>query len=104
MAKKNQAKTTESEETERPGRTPKVRMVSGAGPVSDIYADGVSAIMTRAGVVKLDLYEAVGYQQDTGTELRRVAHRLVMPAAALPELMRMFQNMARAAQGPGTKA
>ena len=99
MAKKQEPTTAPSEQAPRQAQTqPRFRMVPPGGPVTDIYADGVSSVMARGGVVKLDLYQAVGIQRNTNVEMRRSSHRLVMPATAIPELLRIFQNAMQAAQ------
>ena len=37
----------------------KVKMVANPLPVEEIYIDGFAGLMTRGGVVKLDLYRVV---------------------------------------------
>jgi hypothetical protein len=56
-------------------------------PVESVqYVDGTHALSVRNGVAKLDFYEAVGPAPEGEGEIRRIAHRLVLPAAAIPEL------------------
>ena len=50
------------------------------------YVDGTHALSVRNGVAKLDFYETLGPAPEGEGEIRRIAHRLVLPAAALAEL------------------
>ncbi len=84
------AETTEKKQT--------VKMVPNPLPPEEIYVDGVSAILGRPGVIKLESYRAVGEDKETNAEVRTVTHRLVMPSAVLRELVGLFQNMAEAGQ------
>ncbi len=84
------AETTEKKQT--------VKMVPNPLPPEEIYADGVSAILGRPGVIKLECYRAVGVDQEANAEVRTVTHRLVLPSAVLPELVGLFQKMAEAGQ------
>ncbi len=77
---------------------PKVKMVDSPTPVDEFYIDGASGLMSRGGVIKLDLFRVVGFDPDTKVELRQISHRLVMPLSALPDLLKAFQSVARAAQ------
>ena len=61
-------------------------------PAEEIYVDGISSLSFRANVVKLDCYRVVGQDPQENIENRMVAHRLVMPAAALQELIQLLQN------------
>ncbi len=58
-----------------------------------VYADGVHVVALRAGVVQLDLYQNLAAGAD---ERRIVTHRLVLPVAAVNELVRMLGAVARA--------
>lgn len=80
---------------------PKVKMVAYPGPVDEFFVDGVGGVITRGGVVKLDLFRVVGFDRENNTELRQVCHRLVLPAAAVPDLVTLFQSVVRAAQRQG---
>ncbi len=75
-----------------------VKMVPNPLPPEEIYADGVSAIIGRPGVIKLECYRAVGVDKEANAEIRIVTHRLVLPSAVLPELVGLFQKMAEAGQ------
>ena len=102
------AKTPGKNEAEAQPATapPNVRMVSSTQPPDEIYVDGVSAIIGRGGVIKLDCYRVVGVGKRDNAEVRSVTHRLVLPAGAVPGLVRLFQNMANMGQQsvvePGT--
>ena len=83
-----------------------VKTVTGPPP-EEIYVDGISSLSFRANVVKLDCYRVVGQDPKENTENRMVAHRLVMPATALQELVQLLQNASgrqreRAAAEAGT--
>ena len=69
------------------------KMVPGRRPPDEIYVDGVSGILGRGGVIKLDCFRVMGVDRDQA-EIRTVTHRLVLPAGAIPGLVRLFQNMA----------
>ncbi len=84
------AETTEKKQT--------VKMVPNPLPPEEIYADGVSAILGRPGVIKLECYRAMGVDKEANAEVRTVTHRLVLPSAVLPELVGLFQKMAEAGQ------
>ena len=89
----------EETQDERPERArPTVRMVDSPTPVDEFYIDGASGLMSRGGGIKLDLFRVVGFDPDTKVEMRQVSHRLVMPLTALPDLLKAFQSVARAAQ------
>ena len=77
-------------------------------PAEEIYVDGISSLSFRANVVKLDCYRVVGQNPQENIENRMVSHRLVMPAAALQELIQLLQNVSerqreRAAAEAGTE-
>ncbi len=95
----------EETQAERPERArPNVKMVDNPTPVDEFYIDGASGLISRGGVIKLDLFRVVGFDPDTKVELRQVSHRLVMPLSALPDLLKAFQSVARAAQQAAQQA
>ncbi len=97
MAEKTQA--------EQPGNLrPTVKMVPNPAPVDELYVDGSSGLISRGGVIKLDLFRVVGIDPADKTESRQVSHRLVLPMSALPELLKVFQSLARAAQQAAQQA
>ncbi len=91
MAKAAEAKAEVQEQAR-----PNVKMVRNPMPVDELFVDGASGLITRAGVAKIDLFRVVGYDPDTKAEQRQVSHRLVLPMAAVPEFLRLFQQAARA--------
>ena len=91
MPEETQAERSES-------ARPNIKMVASPTPVDEFYIDGASGLMSRGGVIKLDLFRVVGFDPDSKVELREVSHRLVMPLTALPDLLKAFQSVARAAQ------
>ncbi len=97
MAKKTKA---EQPETTRPP----VKMVPNPAPIDEVYVDGTSGLISRGGVIKLDLFRVVGIDPADKTESRQVSHRLVLPLTALPELLNAFQSVARAAQQAAQRA
>jgi hypothetical protein len=99
MAKATQV-TAEVQEQARP----KVKMVRNPMPIDELFVDGVSGLITRAGIAKIDLFRVVGYDPETKAERRQVSHRLVMPLAAVPDLLRLFQQAARAVQEAAGRA
>ncbi len=80
------------------------KMVASPVPPEEMYADGVNAIIGRPGVIKLECYRVLGVDRETNAEIRTVIHRLVLPAAAFPELVRLFQQMAEAGQRAAVEA
>jgi hypothetical protein len=92
------AKDTKAQ-AEAGGQTrPNVRAVPNPAPIEELFADGVGSLMSRGGVVKLDLFRVVGYERDSKAELRQVSHRLVLPLSAVPDMVKIFNSVARAAQ------
>ena len=75
-----------------------VRTVANPGGVEEIFADGISSVFSRGGVIKLDLFSVVGFDLENKTEERRVSHRLVVPVSAAPEFLRAFQTLTQAVQ------
>ena len=80
------------------------KMVASPVPPEEIYVDGVNAIIGRPGVIKLECYRVLGVDRETNVEIRTVTHRLVLPAAALPELVGLFQKMVEAGQRAAAEA
>ncbi len=83
---------------------PNVKMVRNPMPIDELFVDGASGLITRAGVAKIDLFRVVGYEPESKAERRQVSHRLVLPLAAVPELLRLFQQAARAVQEASEQA
>ncbi len=93
------AETPETNKADAQPETPtqNVKMVASPQPPEEIYVDGVSGILGRGGVIKLDCFRVMGVDRDRA-EIRTVTHRLVMPGGAIPGLVRLFQNMANVGQ------
>ncbi len=93
------AKTPETNQADAQPETPvqNVKMVTSPQPPEEIYVDGVSGILGRGGVIKLDCFRVMGVDKEQA-EIRTVTHRLVLPAGAVPGLVRLFQNMANVGQ------
>ena len=83
---------------------PNVKMVRNPMPIDELFVDGASGLITRAGVAKIDLFRVVGYEPESKAERRQVSHRLVLPLAAVPELLRLFQQAVRAVQEASEQA
>ncbi len=64
----------------------------------EIYVDGISALHARSGVIKLICYRVTGVDREAKSERRTISHHLVLPNSAVPELVRLVQQMAQAAQ------
>ncbi len=93
------AETPETNKADALPETPaqNVKMVTSPQPPEEIYVDGVSGILGRGGVIKLDCFRVMGVDREQA-EIRAVTHRLVLPAGAVPGLVRLFQNMANVGQ------
>ena len=81
----------------------RVKFVQSPHPVEDSYADGVTGVMARGHVVKLDLYRVVGYEKDTRDEMRTISHRIVLPVSAVAELITVLQGVVEARQQAGQR-
>ncbi len=99
------AKTPKTNQADAQPETPaqNVKMVTSPQPPEEIYVDGVSGILGRGGVIKLDCFRVMGVDRDQA-EIRTVTHRLVLPAGAIPGLVRLFQNMANVGRDSATDA
>ena len=96
------AKKTKAEQPER--TRPPVKMVPNPAPIDEVYVDGTSGLISRGGVIKLDLFRVVGIDPADKTESRQVSHRLVLPMSALPDLLKVFQSLVRASQQAAQQA
>ena len=89
----------EQPEQEQPqAEGPKFKVAANPMPPEEIYVDGVAGILARPGVMKLDCYRVVRIDPDDNAEVRSITHRLVFPSSMVPEIMRLFQNMAERAR------
>ncbi|MFN7569907.1 MAG: hypothetical protein ACK5TK_00420 [Betaproteobacteria bacterium] len=59
-----------------------------------VYADGVQSLAIRGGVGHFDLYQILG--TDKAGEQRMITHRMVVPIAALNEMLQMLAAAANA--------
>jgi hypothetical protein len=59
-----------------------------------VYADGVQSLSIRGGVGHFDLFQILG--ADKNGEQRMITHRLVVPIAALNEMLQMLAAAANA--------
>jgi len=84
------------ESAEAPRR--KVKLVGDMLQVDEVYADGISGVVGRGGIVKLDFYRYLGFDEKEKTEVRQIVLRLVLPTSAVPELARAIKGVAEAGQ------
>jgi len=70
-------------------------VIPSAPPIEEIYIDGIAGLMGRGGVVKLDCYRVDGFDKEAEAEVRRISHRLVLPATSLGELIKLIQGVAK---------
>ena len=91
MAKEN--KNTDTEVTS----DKKVKMTTNPFPVEELYVDGVAGVLGRGGVFKIDCYRVAGIDKEDKSEVRRVTHRLVLPASAIPELAQAINTVIKSA-------
>ena len=75
----------------------KVKIAPNPFPVEELYIDGISGVLGRGGVFKIDCYRVVGFDQEDKAEVRRVTHRIVLPASAMPELAQAVRGIAKSA-------
>lgn len=83
---------------ENKGVTKKVKIVNPPVPaIEEVYVDGIAGIMGRGGVFKLDCYRVDGVERETEAEVRRISHRLVLPASSMGELIQIVQGVMKTA-------
>ncbi len=75
---------------------PAFRTIPSPAPVDDSFADGVGGFTVGRNVLKLDLYRVVGYDRESGQEVRTHSHRLVLPLTAISELSNVLQQFGAA--------
>ncbi len=88
-------------ETQAPAAGPGFKLVPQPGPVPETYADGALGALSRGPVFKLEFYSAMGHEPDSGDELWRPCHRLVLPVTAAPQLISILQRMMQQMQDAG---
>lgn len=79
------------EEEKKGAASKKVRFVARQEIPNEIYADGVGGLHFGRNVVKLDLYRVLEFDKEQA-EVRQLAHRVVLPVTAIPELVRLLQG------------
>ncbi len=84
------------ESAEAPRR--KVKLVGDMLQVDEVYVDGISGVVGRGGIIKLDFYRFLGFDEKEETEVRQIVLRLVLPTSAVPELARAIKGVAEAGQ------
>jgi len=77
----------------RPGKA--VKFAPRQDIPDELYADGVGGLQFGRNIVKLDLYRVLEFDRDD-TEVRQLAHRVVLPITAIPELVRLLQGFGQA--------
>ena len=69
------------------------KLATGGPPPAEIYVDGIAGLSMRSGIAKIDCYSVAPNEQSRNEpEVRRLSHRLVLPAMALNELMQVLQR------------
>ncbi len=76
----------------------KVKLVGDPTQVEEVYADGISGVVGRGGIIKLDCYRFLGVDGSDDTEVRQMVQRLVLPTTAIPELAAAIKGVAEAGQ------
>lgn len=71
----------------------RVAMAPNPLPADEIYIDGISGVLHRPGLVKLDCYRVARVDGANNTEVRTITHRLVLPTSAIRELARVLQGV-----------
>jgi hypothetical protein len=79
-------------------RNPGFRMAPPPRPIDDSFADGAAGFIIGRNVLKLDLYRVVGYDRESGQEVRAQSHRIVLPMTAIGELKQLLQQFDEAQQ------
>ena len=97
MAESNEGKQEQTE-------GPKIKVAANPTLPEEIFVDGVAGVLARPGLIKLDCYRVVGIDRNDNAEVRSITHRIVLPAAAVPELVRLFQNMAKGGRQAASEA
>ena len=89
MSKKNK-------DIEAPQR--KVKLVGDMLQVDEVYADGISGVIGRGGIIKLDFYRFLGFDEKEEAEVRQIVQRLVLPTSAVPVLAQAIKGVTEAGQ------
>lgn len=91
-------------ETQAPPEAPKVKMAASPLPPDEIYVDGVSGVLARSEVVKLDCYRVVRVDPADRAEVRTITHRLVLPIQAFRDLAALTQKVVAGRRGAAPAA
>lgn len=74
-------------------QTPTAKLAVGGQPPEEIYIDGIAGLSVRASVAKIECYSVSPHEQSRDEpEVRRLSHRIVLPALALNELLQVLQR------------
>ena len=87
-----------NETTATPQSSPPHRYVVDTRELNEAYADGIARAMIERGVLKLDLFTVVGYDQEKKEEVRAISRRLVLPLTSVQELAQVLQGIGNMAQ------
>jgi hypothetical protein len=83
-----------AEEIKKEDAGKKVKMIKTNGSdIEEIFVDGIAGVLSRNGVFKLDCYRVVTLDSEEDAEVRRVSHRLVIPAGSMGELIQAVQGI-----------
>ena len=80
---------------------PRFRLLPQNAPLEETFADGALGVNVRGAVFKLNLYRAVGNDQQSGDELWSNSHRIVLPITAAPQLIGILQRMVQGMEEAG---
>lgn len=94
--KTEQPEPSKEKAPEQAAANPSFRVAPSPAPIDDSFADGVSGFTVGRNVLKLDLYRIVGYDRESGQEVRTHSHRLVLPLTAISELSNVLQQLEQA--------
>lgn len=73
-------------------------------PDLEIFADGVSGVWVRSGIMKIDLYQTTAFSTDGKGEYRRLSQRVSLPLAALSEIKDAMQRIESAIAATKSKS
>lgn len=76
----------------------KIKLVGDMANIEELYADGLSGVVGRGGIIKLEFYRFLGVDEKENAEVRQIVQRLVLPTIAIPELAQAIKGVAEAGQ------
>lgn len=91
-------KTAATDSAATPQNTAPHRYVVDTRELTESYADGIARAMIERGVLKMDLFSVVGFDQEKKEEVRAISRRLVLPLTAVQELAQVLQGISEMAQ------